>query len=300
MGEPDSLANKRLVVLGCGYVGTAVARAAQAADMRVEALTRNSGRAVELAALGVATVVADLAANAWHERIAPGADFALDCVSSGGGGSEGYRRSYVEGMRSVLEWARRDPVGTLIYTSSTSVYPQGGGAVVHESAPTGGAGETGQILLEAERLLRESRGACRRWFILRLAGIYGPGRHHLLDQVRSGAAEIAGTGEHYLNLVHRADICGAIMALWRAPAAVADGIFNVVDDTPTRKDEVIRWLSQQVGRPAPRFAGGAASERRGFASPANRRISNERLKAALGWRPQYPSFREGYAGILSA
>jgi nucleoside-diphosphate-sugar epimerase len=300
MSTAPTLANKRLIIFGCGYVGTAVARRAREAGLQVQALTRNSARAADLAALGVNAVVDDLAADAWHERIAPGADLVLNCVSSGGGGLAGYRRSYVEGMSSILRWARRGPAGAMVYTSSTSVYPQDGGVVVDETAPTDGAGETGRILLEAEALLREGRDARGRWFILRLAGIYGPGRHHLLDEVRAGAAEIAGSGTQHLNLAHRDDICAAVLAAFTAPGSLADGIFNVADDAPTPKAEVVRWLAEQLGRPAPRFTGGAASARRGFALPPDRLISNARLKAQLGWRPRYPSFREGYAAILSA
>lgn len=300
MSTVPTLANKRLIIFGCGYVGTAVARRAREAGMQVQALTRNSVRAADLAVLGVEAVVDDLAADAWHERIAPGADLVLNCVSSGGGGLEGYRRSYVEGMRSILRWARRGPAGTMVYTSSTSVYPQDGGVVVDETAPTNGTGETGWVLLESEALLREGRGSRRRWFILRLAGIYGPQRHHLLDQVRAGAAEIAGSGAPHLNLAHRDDICAAVMAAFAAPDSLADGIFNVADDTPTPKAEVVRWLTEKLGVPAPRFTGGAASARRGFASPPDRIISNARLKTQLGWRPRFPSFREGYAAILSA
>jgi nucleoside-diphosphate-sugar epimerase len=296
----ESLHGKRLVILGCGYVGTAVACEALRAGLRVEALTRNPGRAEELAALGVPTVVDDLAADTWHGRLAPGADLVLNCVSSGDGGLDGYRRSYVEGMRSILTWAHRDPVGTVVYTSSTSVYPQDGGVVVDEEAPTEGADETGRILLEAEELLRRGSSACGRWFILRLAGIYGPGRHHLLDQVRAGTAEIAGSGAQHLNLAHRDDICAAVFAAFTTPASLPGGIFNVADDAPAPKAEVVRWLAEQLGRPAPRFTGGAGSARRGFAAPPDRLISNAKFKAQLGWQPRYPSFREGYAALLSA
>lgn len=300
MDELARLANKRLVIFGCGYVGEAVARRALAAGMMVEALTRNPRRASELAALGVRVVVDDLAADTWHERIAPGAPFALNCVSSGGGGLDGYRRSYVDGMKSVLAWARRMPVSTLVYTSSTSVYPQGDGQVVDESTPTAGVGETGAILLEAESLLRTASGARRRWFVLRLAGIYGPGRHHLLDQVRAGAAELPGLGMHHLNLVHRDDIAAAVFAAFSSPEERAGGIYNVVDGAPATKAEVVAWLAARLGLPAPRFVGGKTSARRGFAAPPDRIVSNTQLKAELGWRACYPSFREGYAGILSA
>jgi nucleoside-diphosphate-sugar epimerase len=295
----ESIRGKRLVIFGCGYVGTAVAREAQAKGIRVEALTRNPDRAAALVELGAAAVVADLATDTWHQRIAPGAEFVLNCVSSGGGGTAEYRRSYVGGMQSILGWAGRSAEGTFVYTSSTSVYPQTGGMVVDETAPTEGAGANGRILLEAEALLQKAGPACGRWFILRLAGIYGPGRHHLLDQILGGAAEMAGSGEQRLNLAHRDDIVAAIWAAFMSPAAGGNRIFNVADDAAATKSKVVEWLAAQVGRPPPRFSGGPASTRRGFAEPPDRLISNARIKVELGWRPEYPSFREGYRQILS-
>jgi len=300
MIQTAELANKRLVILGCGYLGGAVARAAAAAGMRVEALTRNRERAAELERLGVTVVVDDLAADAWHPRLAPGPDHVLDCVGAGGGGLDGYRHSYRAGMRSLLEWTRSRAAGLIIFTSSTAVYPQGGGTVVDEDAPTEAAGPPGRILLEAEALLRETHAARRRAVVLRLAGLYGPERHHLLDQVRAGAADVAGEGAHHLNLAHRDDAAAAVMALLAAPGGPDHEVFNVADDAAGTKAEVVGWLAERLGRPAPRFAGGAASRREGFAAPPDRIISNARLKARTGWRPRYPTFREGYAAILSA
>ena len=187
---------KRLVIFGCGYVGAEVARQAVARGVRVTALTRNEAKAEALRADGVEVVVADLASDAWHGRIVGGADFVLNCVSSGGGGVEGYVRSYLEGTESILTWAHATgAAGTLIYTSSTSVYPQGGGAVVDETAATDRLAERPKVLLETEDLIAGTgrtspRRAAGRWFILRLAGIYGPSRANLLEQVRIG--EVAG------------------------------------------------------------------------------------------------------------
>lgn len=291
------LHGKRLVIFGCGYLGTAVAREALAMGMCVDALTRNPERAAELAGLGVGTVVADLAENSWHGCIAPGPEFVLNCVSSGGG-SNGYRQSYVDGMQSILAWARCGGAGTFVYTSSTSVYPQTGGICVDETASTEGAGENGRTLIEAESLLKNAGPVCGRWFILRLAGIYGPGRHHLLDQIRAGAAEIAGSGGHRLNLAHRDDIVAAIWAAFTSPAHVRDRIFNVSDDAPATKAEVVQWLAARVCRMPPGFSGGLASRRSGFGEPLDRLVGNDRLKADLGWRPKYPSFREGYTNVL--
>jgi nucleoside-diphosphate-sugar epimerase len=294
-----SIAGKRLVIFGCGYVGSALARAAVAAGASVEALTRNPEKAAVLRAAGLArVVVADLATDAWHGQIAGSADFVVNCVSSGG--ADAYRQSYVGGMQSVLVWAAKGaaPVGTLVYTSSTSVYPQGGGAVVDETAPAEGATPNGAIIRESETLLQHApASAVRRHFILRLAGIYGPGRHHLLDQLRAGAAQLGGSGAHRLNLAHRDDIVAAILACLGAPAAVGSDLFNVADSVPALRAEVVGWLAGRLGRPVPGFDGSATTRRGGSPMP-DRIISNARIQRVLGWRPQYPDYRAGYEAIL--
>ncbi|MBL9216931.1 MAG: NAD-dependent epimerase/dehydratase family protein [Opitutaceae bacterium] len=294
-----SLQGKRLVIFGCGYVGSALADAALAAGARVGTLTRNPEKAAALRAKGIEVVVADLAAADWHAQVAGGADFVVNCVSSGG--SKNYRRSYVEGMKSILTWAARGPapVGTLVYTSSTAVYPQGGGAVVEETAPAEGATPNGAIIRESEVLLQAAPAAAvRRHFILRLAGIYGPDRHHLLDQLREGRPVLGGSGEHRLNLVHRDDIVAAILACLTAPAAVGSGIFNVADTGPVARAEVVRWLADRLGRPVPGFDG-ATTTRRGGAPMPDRIISSVKIQRVLGWRPQYPDYRAGYEKLLS-
>jgi len=99
--------------------------------MRVTALTRNAAKSAGLRAAGIATVVADLADPEWHARLPGGAEFALNLREFGGGGLPGYERSYLQGMASILEW--RVPAaerGRSFITSSTSVYPQGGGVCV--------------------------------------------------------------------------------------------------------------------------------------------------------------------------
>lgn len=287
----------RLVIFGCGYVGAAVAARALREGVRVVALTRNQLKAESLRAQGVEVVVADLAEKSWHEQIRGRVDWVLNAVSSGGGGVDGYRHSYLGGMRSISEWARTQVrVGTLAYTSSTSVYPHDRGVVVDETAATSEANDRSRILLETEALVKAcfAENACERYFILRLAGIYGPGREHLVEQVRSG--EVAGHGEHRLNLAHRDDIAAAIWSVFRAPPSIANEVFNVADDAPASKAEVAGWIANQLGLPPPRFTGAPAGGRR--AVTPDRVIANTKLKTMLGWKPAFPSFREGYAASL--
>jgi nucleoside-diphosphate-sugar epimerase len=292
----NPLEGRRLVIFGCGYIGSAAARAGAARGAKVIALTRNADTAALLRADGIETVVSDLAGDGWHARIPGGPDFVLNCVSSGGGGIEAYRHSYVGGAASILAWVRRaGAAGTAVYTSSTSVYPQGGGATVDETASTEGGGERAQLLLQAENAMRDATGAWRRSFVLRLAGIYGPGRHQLIEQLRSG--EIAGVGEPRLNLIHRDDVVAAIFACFAAPADVGGDVFNVADDEPSQKSEVVAWLAARLAVPSPRFTGGSGPAPRRVTS--DRLIGNAKLKSRLGWRPQYRSFRAGYESFLS-
>jgi len=298
---PGIFRGKRLVIFGAGYVGGAVARAAVQQGLIVTALTRNPTKVSALAAEGCDVVIDELASNAWHKKISGGADFVLNCVSSGGGGVEGYQRSYVEGMQSILEWAKvSGGVGALLYTSSTSVYPQSDGLRVDEDAPTDGAGETAGRLLTAENLLcAAAPDAVRNWVILRLAGIYGPGRHQLLDQLRAGATEFGGRGEQRLNLIHCDDIVSAVLAAFGGSAQKnANTIFNVADDGAASKGDVVNWLAAELGRPPPRFTGAAVAGRRAVA--LDRVIANDKIKAVLGWHPRYPDFRSGYRAILEA
>jgi nucleoside-diphosphate-sugar epimerase len=295
-----SLHGKRLVIFGCGYVGSAVARAAVAAGAHVVALTRNPEKAVTLRALGLAkVVVAELSSSEWHGQIEGGADFVVNCVSSGGG-PDGYRQSYVNGMASILAWATQgsEPIGTMLYTSSTAVYPQGGGAVVEETAPAEGATPNGKVIRESEILLEKvSEVACQRWFILRLAGIYGPGRHHLLNQLREGVTELGGSGAHRLNLIHRDDIVSAVFACLAALETVGSQIFNLADTAPAKREEVVRWLAGQLQRPMPVFDGVPGTRRGGEPMP-DRVIASDKIQSVLGWRPQYADYKAGFGAIL--
>ncbi len=297
---------RRVLILGCGYVGTALVDALRARACAITALTRNPAKTSTLQERGVRVIVADLAAASWHADVGRDYDVVVNCVSSGGGGLAGYEHSYVGGMRSILSWAAAGVPATYIYTGSTSVYPQGHGETVTEDSPVGAGGsEAANPLLETEELVRTS--ACFvRWFILRLAGIYGPGRHYLLDQLRNGATVFPGTGRHRLNLAHRDDIVAAILACIDAAESVRNDVFNVAGDTAVPKEAVTAWLAQQLGVPAPVFArnGGelptGVPRVRGRSGPVpDRLVSNAKLKRVLGWQPRFPDFRDGYRQIFA-
>lgn len=293
----------RLVVFGCGYVGTAVALRALEKGWRVFALTRNAEQAEELRAHGVSkVVVADLHMNEWHKELSGDYEYCLDCVSSAGGGLEGYKLSYLEGLKSIRQWAEQRKVGAFVYTSSTSVYPQTGGQWVDETFSNEGVNAAAEVLLEAERNALAEPMPWERAFVLRLSGIYGPGRHMLLDQIRAGATSLSGTGDHYLNLIHRDDVVSAIERVFECHRDNNGGVYNLNDGCPFTKAEVVAWLAEQAGMPVPVFSGeiGDGPRARLFRQGPmpSRRIANWKFCEAFGWSPRFIDFKAGYLEIL--
>lgn len=297
-------AKARLIIFGCGYVGTAFAQRALVKGWEVCALTRNAQQAEELRTLGLSKVVtAELHGTDWHEEFTGDYDYCLNCVSSAGGGLDGYRLSYLEGMRSIRRWAEGKRVGTLVYTSSSSVYPQTGGVWVNETCGHEGVSASGEILLQSEGVAMEVPMPWERAYVLRLSGIYGPGRHMLLDQLRAGEQRFNGRGEHYLNLIHRDDVVGALDAVFASTGGHTSGVYNLSDGHPYPKIEVVQWLAEQVGAQVPLFTGEPGDGPRALlfrkGPMPSRCISNKLLQERFGWTPRYPDFKAGYAALLS-
>ena len=300
MSMENQSGRKHLFICGMGYLGLRVARQALQHGMRVTGLTRSADRAETLRAEGFDMVAGDLAERDWHAEVSPSVDFVLNCVAAGGRGLEGYRRTYLEGMRSLLRWCGQGFNGRLIYTSSTGVYPFSHGEWVTEETPFEPPPGKGEILRQAERVLQTD--GPDGWTILRLAGIYGTGRHYLLNQILSGASQLSGEGDVYLNLIRVEDICTAIWKTWDANESALNTIYNVVDDRPSPKREVVEWLAQNTGRPVPRFNPEKSIRQRRLPNGKlpHRWISNAKLKRATNWRPEYATYRLGFEPLINA
>ena len=298
-----------VIIFGCGYLGTALAEHLLNQGVKVAALTRNAEKAADLRKMGlerrtgydkpaIEVIEGDLDSNDWHERVEGCYETVVNCVSSAGGGLAGYQKSYVDGQRSILEWAKSQSIRSYVYTSSTSVYSQDDGLLIDERADTSGAPATGQLLLESEVMLAESN-ISPKWYVLRLAGIYGEGRHFLLNQIREAKGEIPGSGDYAMNMIHIEDIISAICAALCADAA--SDVYNITDDAPTIKAEVLAYLAEAMELPKPVFNPEKVSDRlklRGGRMP-HRYVSNKKACEAFGWSPKFPSFREGYASLLN-
>ena len=277
----------RVLIVGCGYVGQALG-AALAEQGHMVWGVRRAGSFDELTALHIQPVVADVTEPARLKALPMPVDWVVYCVSSAGGGPEDYRRTYLEGSRNIVNWLSAIAPAKVAYTSSTSVYGQSDGGWVDETSVTEPAVATARILLETEQLWRRS-GAV----ILRVAGIYGPGRGYWLKQFLAGEARLEGTGERYLNMVHRDDVAGGIVAALEG--GQPSEVYNIVDSEPVTQIELFAWLAKHLKHPLP--AGGPAdlSTKRGV---TNKQVSNQRLRTELGYSLKYPTFREGYASII--
>ena len=172
----------------------------------------NTKTSDELIDLGVkCTITAKIQEYTWHRQLDLRQDYVVNCVSAGGGGLEGYRTSYLEGMKSILKWAGLQHPANFVYTGSTSVYPQTDGQTVDEKSSTEGTSESGSILLETEEA-PDGIFSFKNAAILRLGGLYGPNRHYLLNMLKEGITEIPGQGDLQLNLLHLEDAASAVFA----------------------------------------------------------------------------------------
>ncbi|MFO1457958.1 MAG: SDR family oxidoreductase [Verrucomicrobiota bacterium] len=286
---------KRVLIVGCGYVGTALGRRLAAEGHTVVGLRRSPPDPAVVDDSGIQPWTGDLTQRDSLNSLPGPFDWVINTVSSSRGGPAEYRAVYREGMRHLLDWMRTRPPVAFAYTSSTSVYGQTSGEWVDESSPATPSTETGRILIETERLVLEAAAGGVPGRVLRVAGIYGPGRGHLLQQFLRGEARIQGTGARWINMIHRDDAAGALIA------ALERGrpgeIYNAVDGEPVSQLEFLTWLSGRLQRPLPPVATEVelATRKRGL---THKRVRNQKLRSETGWSPSYPTFREGYAPEL--
>lgn len=295
-----------LLILGCGFTGTEVARRALSAGFHVVATTRREEGRAPAERLGIEVcVLPELTRERVRELVRPGA-FVLATFPPDG-------RTDVE-IAPALGAA-----GHVAYISTTGVYGAHRGHV-DETTPVDPSEPRAKERLDAERAYLD-RGAT----VLRAAGIYGPGRGlHL--RMKSGTFRVPGDGTNVVSRIHVADLAELALGVFRRAArdreissgnvneqhgafASADGlvpasgmvsasgkIFVVADDTPVPQIEVIRWLAAELGVAMPPHAA------IGEVPPTlrhDRSVDNRRIKAWTGVSLLYPGYREGFTACFA-
>ena len=303
------------LIFGCGYLGSRVAGEGLAAGEQVFAVTRSDRRAASLAEQGLSPIVADITQPSSLVDL-PIVETVLLAVGFDRLAGMTMHEVYVSGLCNVLD-ALPAETGRVIYISSTGVYGQTDGQWVDEQSECRPTREGGRACLAAEQALWEHPLGARA-VVLRLAGIYGPGRLPQLDHILEGQP-ISAPGDGYLNLIHVSDAVRAVLAAQQR--AELGQIYLVSDGQPATRREFLVEMARLLDAPDPRFLDSPEREKGSGVFDANdpqgrpgkrlptpfperatgsKRVRNRRMLRELGIEPDYPSFREGLAAIVAA
>lgn len=184
-------------------------------------------------------------------------------------------------------------VRRIVYLSSVGVYGDHQGAWIDETAPVHGKGRR-KARIDAEDAWRAVAG--NRTTILRIAGIYGPGRN-ALENLKAGKAHRIVKPGQVFNRIHADDITAAIAAAFEHPQT---GIWNLCDDEPAPPQDVVTFAASLMGMTPPpeqNFDDAEMSPMARSFYASNNRISNARLKRELGVKLAFPTYREGLTAL---
>jgi nucleoside-diphosphate-sugar epimerase len=264
---------ERLVILGGGFTGCAVARLAIAAGLEVAATTRSEARAGALRSIGASALLLDLLDAGGARTLASSIDPSVRVLVTFPPDGETDRA-----LAPIAASAR-----AIAYVSSTGVYGQARGRV-DESTPVDPGEPRAAARLGAEQVWRQAGAA-----VVRAPAIYGPGRGLHLRLAR-GEVRLAEDRGNAISRVHVDDLAAALLALLLRDDRAT---YVIGDDAPSPHAEVVRWLCQTMRLPDP------PPTREVDATLRNdRRVDPSRLRAALGIAPLYPTYREGFAHCL--
>jgi len=279
------------LIFGCGYLGQRVGQRWLERGERVVAVTRSADSAEHLAGLGFEALIADVTRPETLGQL-PAAETVLYAVAYGRDNSLSRTQVQVDGLRAALD-ALRQPPRRLVYVSSTSVYGQCQGGWVDEDTPCQPDREQGRVALAAEEVVR-SHPVSPNAVVLRLAGLYGPGRIPFLRDLADGRP-LAVAADAVVNLIHVDDAAEVVLAA--AERAEPPVTLLVSDGHPVLRREFYRHLAELLGLGPPTFLDAKpadAPSRRGF---GNKRVRNTKMLDLLGVRLRYPTYREGLESV---
>jgi nucleoside-diphosphate-sugar epimerase len=282
------------LIVGCGYTGMRLGRRLVSEGHSVVGTTRSPDRVPELAGVGIEARVLDLGARGAARalgRESPDVVFYLAPPIGEDPGAE------IEALFRVLG---RAPLEAFVYASSTSVYGDRGGEVVHASTLPRPDSPAGRARLATERrVLQAGWTFDARPRIARIGGIYGPGRT-LREAIREGRYRVLDGVETWSNRIHVDDLVEGLLAVWRR--GENGRIYDLVDDEPHVSDAFARLVAERCGLELCAFT---LEEARAAYGPdrlarklGSKRVSNRRMRDELGVELRYPTYREGVPAAL--
>ncbi|MFK7910671.1 MAG: NAD-dependent epimerase/dehydratase family protein [Akkermansiaceae bacterium] len=257
---------KRLLIVGYGFLGRAIKPTFTASGWQVACLNRSGSHGA---------TACDLSSRESVSGITGEYDLVIHCAASGGGDLDSYRDIYLQGCKNLIE---RFPQTPLVFTSSTSVYPQSDHSEVTELSPAEPQSPRAIILRDAENEVLSADG-----IVARLTGLYGQGRCHVLKNFLAGESTLDGEGDRVMNFVHRDDVATALLIL--AERGRGGEIYNVNGGHASQL-EVYQSLALHFDLPMPSGASFDIPRKRGNTS---KKVSSDLIKE-LGWSPEYTGF----------
>lgn len=262
-------------ILGCGYVGTAVARRwHQDKSYHITATTTTEERVsdIEQVAQKVVVIKGDNE-TALKSFVQAQELILLSVAPTRQLNGNTYEETYLHTAKNLVKVLQQvTTVKQLIYTGSYSVYGDKDGAWVDEETPLTPANRNGEILAQTEQVLMAASSPDLKVCILRLGGIYGIRRELTKIFSRAFGTTRPGNGENFTNWIHLDDIVGAVdFALLKK----LQGIYNLVSDRPLVSLEMLDRLSEKYDLPKVMW-----NPQEGEVSPYNAQVSNRKIKAA--------------------
>ncbi len=267
---------ENIAILGCGYVGSALADYWQERGHLVTGTTTSPERVVALSA-----IMSRVAVMKGHDQTAVESllqDQSTLVVSVAPTGFQEaneatYEKTYLDTAKNLVKVLSQTPnITQIIYLSSCSVYGDQQGNWVDEGYPVAPLDHRSQVLSEAEKIILQAANQHQKVCVLRLGGIYGPGRE--LVSMFGGLAGMTmpGKGDRFINWVHRDDIVGAIEFIRANELA---GIYNLVDDSQLTIREQIKLICSRYSLPPVNWDPSKLSIQR-----KSVQVCNEKIKAA--------------------
>ena len=265
-----------VAILGCGYVGCAVAKLWQSnSDLNVTVTTTTAEKVPQLEAIAdrvevwkspdrdkLKSILRDTILLSIGARYAPYAETYLQTA---------------EVLASIV--AEMPHIKQVIYTGSYAVYGDRQGEEVVESSPLMPANENGEMLAKTEQVLLSAMTENCRVCLFRLGGIYGPDRELVKIFSRAAGTTRAGTGDEITNWIHLDDIVGAIEF---ARLHQLSGIYNLVDGAHFTGRELLDRIMDKHNLPRVMWAASQPSLR-----AYNAKVSDRKLTQA-GYQLIYP------------
>ena len=276
----------KILIVGCGDIGTAVGVALQRDGHHIVGLKRRP----PAQNLGIRYFQADLCRSADLASLETDFDQVIVIIAPDRVDEHTYQQLFGRGLENLLTiFSQKSPHTSFTFISSTSVYGQTHGEWVDESSTTEPTNFRGKIILEAEQSILSQQ---TNNTVIRFSGIYGQGRNRLIKLATKGGA-IQHSPPYFTNRIHREDCISFIKFITDSKLSgqhVAP-IYLASDDKPCPLWELVSWLADQLKAPQP--------VKKSITENANqnKRCNNQLIKK-LGYRFKYPAYLDGYRGLV--